>query len=356
MTVKLERTSFGVTATGISVELFTFTHSNGTTMSVTNYGGIIQALWVPDQHGALADIVLGYDTLAQYESDTRFLGCVIGRCANRIADGHFTLDGVSHQLEVNAGSNHIHGGSEGFQKQVWQASIDQADGVPQLTLTHRSADGHAGYPGNLDCTVTYRLTDMADVAITYHAVTDKPTIVNLTNHSYFNLAGHDKATENGVLEHVASLNCDSFLPTNEHGIPVGAPVSVVGTSMDFTSPTSFAARIDNHETWLKNGDGYDHNWVVIKEHDGITHAATITDPDSGRSLQVLTTQPGLQVYTGNKIDNLHGKQGAVYQRRGGVCLETQHFPDSANNPEYPPVVVRPDSPYSQMTVFRLGVV
>ena len=361
VTVELKRSFFGTASDGSVVELFTFTHVDGMVLSVINYGCIIQALHVPDRDGVLADVVWGFDTLAEYEADKKFIGCVAGRYANRIAGGKFTLEGVEYQLETNSHGNHIHGGSEGFNKQVWQASVEQQDGLPQLVLSHRSVHGHGGYPGNLDCKVTYTVNARSEVEVGYHAATDRPTVINLTNHSYFNLAGQDKACRNGVLDHRVLLHCDYYLPASDRGIPLSAPVTVADTPMDFRAETSFAARIDEDYLQLKNGGGYDHNWVVnggvVNSGPGkLNPAAQITDPLSGRTLAVATTQPGIQCYTGNHVDDLRGKGGALYQYRGAVCLETQHFPDSPNNVEFPSTVLSPDQAFYELTVFRPGVV
>ena len=367
VTVELKRSVFGTTADGSVVELFTFTHTDGLAerlvLSVINFGCIIQSLSVPDRDGALADVVLGYNTLAEYEADKKYLGCVVGRYANRIAGGKFTLEGVEYQLETNSHGNHIHGGGDGFHKQVWHASVEEHDGLPQLVLQHSSAHMHGGYPGNIDCRVTYTVNSRSELEVGYHATTDRPTVINLTNHSYFNLSGQHCATENGVLDHRAYLNCDFFLPTDERGIPLSAPVSVDATPMDFRTETSFASRIDDDFTQLKNGNGYDHNWVVNRgscngPDDGpgkLNLAARITDPVSGRLLTVATTQPGIQCYTSNHFDDLSGKGGMVYQFRGALCLETQHFPDSPNHHEFPSVVLTPEKPFYEQTVFRPGV-
>ncbi len=355
MSVELQHESFGTTASGEAVDLFTFTNGKGVALSVINYGGIITSLIAPDKNGTPADIVLGYDTLAEYESCSKFLGCVIGRYANRIKDGKFTLEGVDYQLETNPAGHHIHGGSEGFHKQVWKASVSNQNKLPQLSLEHRSPHGHAGYPGNLDCKVTYSLSDAGEVEVNYYAKCDQSTIVNLTNHSYFNLAGHQHAQENAILNHMAMLNCDSFIPTDDAGIPVSAPVSVIGTPMDFRSETSFAERIYSDDPQLNNGDGYDHNWVVNRDDGQLVLAARVVDAGSGRMLEVVTTQPGIQCYTGNHVDELHGKGGAVYQYRGALCLETQHFPDSPNNAEFPSTVVAPGDELHQTTVYKVSV-
>lgn len=352
MTVQLECSPFGTAKNGAAVEMYTFTHAGGLVLSVINYGCVIQSLYVPDREGNLADIVLGYDTLAEYEADQRFLGCIVGRYANRIAHGRFSIDGVEYQLETNPKGHHIHGGSDGFNKQVWQATTEVKNGLPVLELQHSSPHGHGGYPGKLDCRVSYAVTKSGEIEISYHASTDRPTVINLTNHSYFNLAGHQHAIENGVLDHHLLLNCDEFLPTDDAGIPLSDPVAVAGTPMDFRAETSFAKRIDNADQQLIHGSGYDHTWVVNHQSRGISRAAIVSDPLSGRRLEVLTTQPGIQVYTGNHVEDLAGKDGVKYQRRGAVCLETHHYPDSPNRNSFPSTMYTPDRPLSEMTVFK----
>jgi len=353
LTVELQQKAFGTTANGVSVNLYTFTHSSGVSLAVTNFGCVIQSLITPDKNGALEDIALGYDTLVEYEKDRRFLGCVVGRYANRIANGKFTLDGVEYQLEKNPTGNHLHGGKEGFHKQIWKPSVEQQNGMPLLVLEHSSPHMHGGYPGKLDCRVTYCLNSEAEIEVNYYATTDRATIINLTNHSYFNLLGHQHAVSNSVLNHLAMLNCDSFIPTTGLGIPVSEPVSVDGTAMDFRSKVSIGKRINNDDQQLRNGKGYDHNWVVNRSGNELAVAAKITEPVSGRVLEVATTQPGIQFYTGNNIDGLHGKGGSVYEYRGSLCLETQHYPDSPNQAGFPSTVITPDSSFHEVTVFRV---
>ncbi len=355
MSVQWQQRSFGTTACGKPVDLFSFTNDFGVTLSVTNYGGIITSLVAPDKNGKLADIVLGYDSLAEYEACGKFMGCVVGRYANRINHGSFTLEGVSYQLETNPKGHHLHGGSEGFHKQLWQASVSEANKSPLLVLAHHSPHGHGGYPGDLDCKVTYSLSEAGEIEVNYYATSDQPTVVNLTNHSYFNLAGHQHAGENAILDHVAMLNCDAFIPTDDCGIPLSAPVSVSGTPMDFRRGTSLGDRIYSDDQQLKNGGGYDHCWVVNRDDDNLVLAARVVDTRSGRMLEVETTQPGIQCYTGNHVDKLHGKGGALYQFRGSLCLETQHFPDSPNHATFPSTVVAPGNEFHQVTVYRVGV-
>ncbi len=354
MSIELQRSPFGTTAGGRLVEKFTFTHGNGLVLSVLNLGCVIQSLQLPDKHGVPADVVLGYDTLAEYQADKKFLGCVVGRYANRIAHGRFTLDGVGYQLETNPAGHHIHGGADGFHKQVWHATVEQSENSPKLVLSHTSPHRHSGYPGRLECRVTFAITPDGQLQLTYSATSDRPTIINLTNHSYFNLAGHEYAAQNGVLDHLLQLSCDKYIPTDSSGIPLSDPIAVDGTPMDFRKQTSFAARIERADQQLINAGGYDHTWEVAGDAD-LNLAAKLTDPVSGRSLQVSTTQPGIQVYTGNHVDNIEGKGGQVYQYRGAVCLETQHFPDSPNRSSYPSVLLLPDRAYTHTTVFSPGI-
>ncbi len=354
MSVELDRFPFGTSSSGAAVEMFTFTHTSGLVLSVINYGCIIQSLQVADNNGNTADIALGYDTLAEYEADQKFLGCVIGRYANRIANGKCSIEGVEYLFEKNASGHHIHGGSDGFHKQVWQPTIERCDGLPVLALQHCSKHGDGGYPGTLNCKVTYKVTKSGEIVVSYHATTDRPTIANLTNHSYFNLAGHEHATENGVLDHQLQLCCNEFLPADGTGIPLSDPITVDGTPMDFRTGVTAGDRINNPDQQLINGNGYDHTWVVEHVGSGASVVADVTDPVSGRCLQVATTQPGIQVYTSNYVENLSGKGGVVYQRRGSICLETQHYPDSPNRDSFPSTLYTPDRPLCEMTVFRPG--
>ncbi len=354
MTVQLKQSSFGVTAAGDAIDLFTFTSTAGVSVSVINYGGTITSLLVPDRMGELADIVLGYDTLAEYESCEKFVGCIVGRYANRIKHGKFTIEDSHYQLELAATGHHIHGGPAGFHKQVWRASVSEQNGVPELVLKHHSPHGQGGYPGNLDCVVTYSLSEGNEISIDYQASSDRSTVINLTNHSYFNLGGHQHAHKNGILDHVVVLNSDEFIPTDSEGIPISGPVSVSGTPMDFRMPTAIGERIDAADEQLQNGSGYDHNWVVNNARGKLAFAARVFDPTSGRTLEVDTTQPGLQFYTSNHVDALHGKAAAIYRYRGAMCLETQHFPDSPNHHTFPATVVTPEKSFHQVTRFRVG--
>ena len=344
------RTSFGTLPDGAPVELFTLTNAQGIEVRAMTYGGIILSLRVPDRQGRLDDIVLGYDTAADYpRNNPPFFGALVGRYGNRIAKGRFTLDGVSYKLATNDGPNHLHGGLKGFDKVLWRGE-PRPDGV---TFTYTSADGEEGYPGTLVARVTYTLTDRNELAIEYEATTDKPTVVNLTQHSYFNLAGqgvHD------VLEHRLQLDADRFTPVDATLIPTGELATVAGTPFDFRKATAIGERINADDAQLKKGRGYDHNFVLTTAGDGLHHAARVVEPSTGRTLDVATTEPGLQFYSGNFLDGtLTGKQGRAYQKRYGFCLETQHFPDSPNEPRFPSTVVRPGETYRSKTVFTFGV-
>ena len=319
-------------------------------VEILTYGGIIKSLQVPDRDGNLSDVVLGFDDLPPYLTHNPFFGCIAGRYANRIAGGRFQLDQVAYTLACNNGPNHLHGGLRGFDKVNWQAeSVEAADQVA-LQLTYQSADGEEGYPGQLTTMVTYTLNNQGELRIDYSAITNKPTILNLTNHTYFNLAGSGT-----VLDHVVMIDADRYTPVNADLIPTGALAPVTGTPFDFRTPTAIGVRIDGAHEQLRYGGGYDHNWVI--NGTGLRHAITVTEASSGRRLEVATTQPGVQFYTGNMMpDALAGKGGIEYTKRSGFCLETQHFPDSPNQPHFPSVVLRPGEQFHESTLFRFGVV
>ena len=324
-------------------------------MRVLDYGGIIVSLRTPDRAGKLADIVLGFDDLQGYVKSSPYFGAITGRYANRIAKGRFTLDGTTYKLAVNNGPNALHGGLKGFDKVVWQAEPSMDSSGVRLVLRYTSDDGEEGYPGTLRATVTYTLSDSNQLAIDYDATTDKPTPVNLTQHTYFNLAGEGSGT---VLGHVVTINADRYTPIDSTSIPTGELPSVAGTPFDFRTPTSIGARIDQSDPQLKNGRGYDHNFVLNRQQGstGLVHAAHVTDPTSGRTLDVSTTEPGVQFYTGNFLDGtVVGKNGHANPFRGGFCLETQHFPDSPNQPQFPSAILRPGDTYRSRTVFAFGV-
>jgi aldose 1-epimerase len=349
MSSGVAQTEWGRLPDGRAVELFTLTNAQGAVAKVITLGGILTELHVPDRDGRLADVVLGFDSLNGYLGDHPHFGATTGRVANRIANGRFTLDGTDYQLACNNGPNHLHGGPQGFVKQLWQGTPVETANEVGVRLSYRSIDGEEDYPGNLDVEVTYVLTATHELRIDYSATTDAPTLCNLTNHSYFNLAG---AGNGDVLQHVLTLNADRYTPSNANLIPTGELAAVKGTPMDFTQPTVIGSRFDQ----LTNDPrGYDHNFVINREGEGLILAARVREVSSGRMMEVLTTEPGVQLYTGNFLDgSLIGKGGGEYTRHSGFCLETQHFPDSPNQPTFPSVVLRPGATYRQTTVHRFS--
>ena len=348
----VQEEDFGTTADGKAVKLYILTNSNGLTAKITNYGGIIVALHVPDRNGKLADIVLGYETLDAYVQNNPYFGAIVGRYANRIAKGEFTLDGVKYTLARNNGDNHLHGGIKGFDKVVWSAeSFKKPDSVG-LKLTYLSKDGEEGYPGNLTCTVTYTLTNGNELKILCEAQTDKPTVVNVSYHSYFNLAGQGSGD---ILAHELLIDADRCTPVDAGLIPTGELQRVKGTPLDFTRPAAIGARIDADDQQLKFGGGYDHNFVLNKTGNELTLAAKVYEPTTGRVLEIHTTQPGIQFYSGNFLDgSITGKAGKIYKHRYAFCLEPQHFPDSPNKADFPSVVLRPGRKYSQLSVYKFS--
>jgi aldose 1-epimerase len=346
------RAPFGTTRDRKAIEIYTLTNAHGVEMRVITYGSIITSLKVPDRAGHVGDIVLGFDTIDGYLKDPPYFGALIGRYGNRIAKGQFTLDGKTYKLATNNGPNHLHGGVKGFDKVVWNAVPgDDANGV-SLTLSRTSPDGEEGYPGNLQATVRYTLTDKNQLAIDYRATTDRATPVNLTQHSYFNLAD----TADDILGHELTIHGSRYTPVDGTLIPTGELAAVEGTPFDFRKATAIGARIAVDNVQLKNGGGYDHNWVLDRSGSALQLAARLVDPKSGRTLEVATTEPGLQFYSGNFLDGtITGKGGRVYRRRTGLCLETQHFPDSPNHPNFPSTILRPGQTYSSQTVFTFGV-
>ena len=350
MTIKKQ--TFGTTQDGTAVELYTLNNGQGITARIMTYGAIILSLETPDRDGNAKDIVLGFDNLADYEKSNPYFGAIVGRYGNRIGKGQFTLNGQDYQLSTNDGDNHLHGGVKGFDKVVWKAKPVQETGRVGLNLHYLSPDGQEGYPGNLSLTVTYWLNRDNELVIDYQATTDKPTIVNPTHHSYFNFAGPG---ETPILDHQMQIFADNFTPTDAGLIPTGEMAPVKGTPMDFRQPTAIGARIDADYQPLKFAGGYDHNWVLNRTDDGLSLAARVTEPTSGRVLEVLTTEPGLQFYAGNFLDGtLTGKNGVVYPFRTGFCLEAQHYPDSPNKLDWPSVVLNPGQTYNQKTVYRFS--
>ncbi len=348
---RVTQTPFGSLPDSTPVELFTVTNRQGIELRAMTYGGIIVSLRVPDRQGRIDDIVLGYDSAAEYaRNNGPYLGALIGRYGNRIARGRFTLDGAAYTLATNNSPNHLHGGARGFDKVIWRGE-PLADGI---AFTYTSADGEEGYPGTLKARVTYTLTDRNELAVDYEATTDKPTIVNLTQHSYFNLAGQGTRD---VLEHLLQIDADRYTPVDATLIPSGELAPVAGTPFDFEKPTPIGQRIAEEHPQIKRGLGYDHNFVLRRAGEGLQHAARVVEPSTGRTLDVATTEPGLQFYTGNFLDGtITGKQGRIYQKRFGFCLESQHFPDSPNQPAFPSTIVRPGQTYRSRTVFTFGVV
>ena len=350
------RAPFGVMPDGERVEVFTLRHASGMEVRAINYGAIITSIRVPDRAGRFADVVNGHDTLDGYLTRSRFFGAVVGRYGNRIAKGRFTLDGREYALAVNNGPNHLHGGVKGFDKVVWSARVNTTADSAAVVFERTSPDGEEGYPGTLRVVITYRLQSRVhdganepELRVLYEATTDKATPVNLTQHSYFNLAGH---AAGDVLKHIVTINADRYTPVDATQIPTGVLASVAGTPFDFRQPTAIGARIDADDEQLRIGGGYDHNFVLTES----PFAARVEEPASGRTLEVRTTEPGLQFYTGNKLDgSITGKGGAVYGKRSGFCLETQHFPDSPNHQNFPSTILKPGGIYSTQTVFRFGV-
>jgi len=344
---------FGKTSDGESVQIYTLTNANGMEARITNYGGILVSLKVPDRAGKLDDVVLGYDHLKDYIKASPYFGALIGRYGNRIAKGKFSLDGKDYTLAVNNGPNALHGGLKGFDKVVWKARPLEAKLGPSLQLKYVSKDGEEGYPGALSVTAVYTLTDDGALKLNYTATTNHATIVNLTDHSYFNLAG---AGNGDILQHRVTIYADRFTPVDKTLIPTGDLSPVQGTPFDFRESAAIGARIGDDNEQLKFGNGYDHNWVIDKEPGKLALAARVFEPTTGRVLEVLSTEPGLQFYTGNFLDGTNtGKGGKVYKFRYAFTMEPQHFPDSPNQPNFPPVVLRPGETYKNTIIYRFSV-
>lgn len=348
--VRINKTIFGYMPDSAEIFLFTLENSNGFEVGIINYGGIIQSVLVPDSAGNKTDVVLGFDNLQNYIEKNPYFGCITGRYANRIAQGKFTIDSMEYQLDLNNGPNSLHGGFKGFDKQVWNAEEFTNDTLVGIVLTYLSPAGDQGYPGNLDVSVTYTLNNENELRIDYQAVTDETTVVNLTNHSYFNL---DDGGQSPILDHQLKIMADSFTPTDETLIPTGEIHPVEGTPMDFTSFKTIGEEITVDYKPLEIAGGYDHNYVLNNEEEGLRLVAIAREPDSGRKMEVYTTEPGLQFYSGNFLDGTFtGKNGAVYHKNHGFCLETQHFPDSPNQPGFPSTVLRPDEVYTSTTIYK----
>lgn len=347
--MNITKAPFGKTSSGQDVELYTLTNDKGVEAGIITYGGIIVSLKTPDRNGNPGDIVLGFDSLKDYEERSPFFGCITGRYANRIAKGKFTLDGKEYTLATNNGPNHLHGGKVGFDKAVWKAETKSEGDAVSLVLTHTSPDGDEGYPGNLDVEVTYTLNNSNELVIDYKAKTDQPTVLNLTNHSYFNLEGHGSGN---VLAHELQLSASKFTPTDDTAIPTGELRPVEGTPLDFTKGKPIGRDIESDYEQIVFGKGYDHNFVIDGRPGVLRRAATVRGPRSGRVLEILTTEPGVQLYTANFMEKMAGKDGATYDFRGAFCLETQHFPDSPNHPDFPTTVLRPGDTFRSTTVHR----
>ncbi|OGV72366.1 MAG: galactose mutarotase [Lentisphaerae bacterium RIFOXYB12_FULL_65_16] len=344
--------SFGRTAAGTEVNLFTLTNANGVEARITNYGGIVVTLRVPDRAGTMTDVVLGYETLAEYLKVTPYFGCLVGRYGNRIANGRFVLDGREYRLAQNNGTNHLHGGLVGFDKVVWQAKPKETKSGPALELTYVSADGEEGYPGKLSVKAVYTLTAKNGLRLDYTATTDKPTVLSLTQHSYFNLAGQG---EGDILGHEVTICADRFTPVDGTLIPTGELRSVKGTPLDFTASHVIGDRIGQDDAQLKFAGGYDHNWVLNSGGGKLALAASVCEPRSGRILEVWTTEPAMQFYSGNFLDgSITGKGGKVYRHRFGFCMEPQHYPDSPNKPAFPSTVLRPGEKYKNTIEYRFA--
>jgi aldose 1-epimerase len=335
---------------GRAITLYTLTNAHGMEVRAMNYGGIIVSVRVPDRNGQFADVVLGHETLDGYRPNPPFFGAIVGRYANRIANGTFKLDGETYNLPKNDGPNTLHGGDKGFDKAVWDG--EPLKGRTGVAFSYFSKKGEEGFPGNLRVKVTYTLTSANSLEIDYEATTDKATPINLSQHSYFNLKGEG---DGDILDHEIMINADRFTPVDRNLIPTGELRPVKGTPLDFTKPMKIGARIDDNYDQLVLAHGYDHNFVINREGGGLVLAARVYEPTTGRTLEVSTTQPGVQFYTGNFLDGtITGKQGHVYKKHYGFCLETQHFPDSPNHPSFPSTILRPGETFHQKTVFKFS--
>jgi aldose 1-epimerase len=352
----LTKEHYGTTAGGSAVTRYTLSNGAGVEVKIITYGGVITSVRVPDRSGGLANVVLGCANMEGYKTQSPYFGCITGRYANRIARGSFSLDGQSYQLAVNNGPAHLHGGLRGFDKVVWEVSRElsgpEGDGIE---LHYVSADGEEHFPGALDTYVTYRLTDRNELRIDYRATSDKPTIVNLTNHTYWNLAGEGSGP---IYDHLLQINADRYTPVDAALIPTGELAPVGGTPFDFRAPKAIGQEIRAGDAQLALGKGYDHNWVLNASAAAgeLVQAAVLHDPHSGRILEVWTGEPGIQFYSGNGLDgSIYGTSGRAYRQGDGVALETQHFPDSPNQPHFPSTVLRPEETYATTTVFHFGV-
>ncbi len=347
--MRVQKTAFGKNQFGAAVDLYTLTNSSGLRIRIMNHGGTILSLEVPDRNGTLTDIVLGHDTAREYVQATPYFGCAVGRFANRINAGKFMLGGKEYKLAENNGPHALHGGLRGFDKVVWVTEVLEAQNA--VRMSYVSADGEEGFPGQVTTVMTYTLTATNELKIDYVAETTKATPYNMTNHSYFNLAGHDAGT---CIGHVLEINADTFLPVDETAIPYGKEAPVAGTPFDFCKPHVIGERMDAEHEQIQFGNGYDHNFCLNKNvPNELSFCARVEDPISGRIMEVYTTEPGVQLYTGNFLDGtLKGKGGCHYIRRGGFCLETQHYPDSPNQPQFPNTILQPGKAFRSQTVYK----
>ncbi len=349
---KVTKSAYGTTQDGQAVDMYTITNSHGVEIKAITFGGIITSLQVPDKNGKMADVVLGFDKLGPYEENKPYFGAIIGRYGNRIANGEFKLDGKTYNLPKNDGPNTLHGGTKGFNKVVWKAEPFEKKDSAGVIFIYTSPDGDQGFPGNLKTKVTYTLNNNNELTFDYEATTDKATPVNLTQHSYFNLDGEGNGD---ILDLVLTLNADNFTPVDKTLIPTGKIEPVKGTPLDFTKPTEIGARINNDYEQLKLAGGYDHNFVLNGKMGAMRLAARVKDPKSGRVLEISTTEPGVQFYSGNFLDGtLTGKSGQKYQKHAGFALETQHYPDSPNHPNFPSTILRPGKTYHSRTMLKFS--
>jgi len=353
MTQSSDTINAGTAGPDMSSKVYTLTNKKNVSISVISLGGKVMSIKVPDRSGNMADVALGYDSASQYIEGDAFFGATIGRYGNRIGKAKFILDGVEYKLAANNGENSLHGGPGGFHNVMWNVKEFSTAAGPGLELTYSSKDGEEGYPGKLDAKVTYILTDANEFRIDYEATTDKPTIVNLTNHSYFNLKGEGTGD---ILDHDITINADRFVAIDKGLIPTGELKQVKGTPFDFTQPHKIGERINAKDQQIEFGKGYDHTFVLNRKGTELALAATVTDATTGRKMEVWTTEPGVQFYTGNFLSGKPGKGGKPYEYRSAFCLETQHFPDSPNKPSFPSVVLRPGEVYRTTTVYKFGVV
>ncbi len=347
--VAINTKAYGITADGAAVDEYTLTNASKIEVKIITYGGIMTSLRVPDRHGQMDNVVLGFDTLAAYEAGNPYFGALIGRYGNRIANARFTLNGKTYTLAANNGPNALHGGLKGFDKRVWAAKPAPSG----VELSYLSRDGEEGYPGNLTTKVVYTLTDQNELRIDYTATTDQPTVVNLTNHTYFNLAGNGSGT---IEQHIIQISADRYTPVDQNLIPTGELASVEGTPFDFRLPKQIKAAIRSGASQVALGRGVDHNFVLNRtDSQSLVFAARVYDPDSGRTMEVFTTEPGVQFYTANFLDGTKvGSSGGLYRQGDGLCLETQHFPNSPNQPGFPSTVLNPGATYRSTTVFKFS--